>query len=259
MKHSLFLLLICSTAQAQNKYYISPAGNNSNSGTSAAAPWQTITRHNSAVIASGDSVLFQSGQTFPGTVAAKQGVKYGVYGGTAPAVISAFATAASWQLHSPGIYRCQATGAPTTLNLVTVNGRPAEMGRYPNSDSANGGYLNYESFNGSTSITDNQLPAAPNWTGARVVVRKNEWSLDRCRITGHTGTTINFATPTSNINGIGADVWTGKAGYGYFITDDIRTLNKLHEWYYNPADGYLYMFFGNNNPAGYVVKYSTAD
>src|ERR1700733_11569483 len=48
-------------------YYVSPSGSDSNSG-SASAPWQTIARVNRASLQPGDTVLFQGGQTFSGTL-----------------------------------------------------------------------------------------------------------------------------------------------------------------------------------------------
>jgi hypothetical protein len=49
-------------------YYVSPAGNDSNSGVSPNTPWQTIGKVNGATYNSGDSVLFQGGQTFTGNL-----------------------------------------------------------------------------------------------------------------------------------------------------------------------------------------------
>jgi hypothetical protein len=44
-------------------YYVSPSGSDANSG-SASAPWQSVSRVNSASLQPGDSVLFEGGQTF---------------------------------------------------------------------------------------------------------------------------------------------------------------------------------------------------
>ena len=49
-------------------YYVSPAGNDSNSGVTPNTPWQTIAKVNGATYNSGDSVLFQGGQTFTGNL-----------------------------------------------------------------------------------------------------------------------------------------------------------------------------------------------
>ena len=84
--------------------------------------------------------------------------------------------------------------------------------------------LSYESFSGMVSITDNQLPATPNWTGAEVYIRNNNYGGQRRTITDHTGTTITYA------GGNNGDM---KNGYGYFIQNDVRTLDADKEWFYN--------------------------
>jgi hypothetical protein len=72
-------------------YYISPTGNDSNNGTSISSPWKSIGKVNSASFKAGDSVLFQGGKTFNGTLSfsshdagnASTPVTFGSYSGTA--------------------------------------------------------------------------------------------------------------------------------------------------------------------------------
>lgn len=45
-------------------YYVSPTGNDTNDGTSTAAPWKTVAKVNGRSLAAGDRVFFQGGQTF---------------------------------------------------------------------------------------------------------------------------------------------------------------------------------------------------
>lgn len=49
-------------------YYVSPSGQDTNSGTSPAAAWQTISRANAQNLSAGDQMLFQGGSTFQGTI-----------------------------------------------------------------------------------------------------------------------------------------------------------------------------------------------
>jgi parallel beta helix pectate lyase-like protein len=49
-------------------YFVSPAGNDQNDGLSAAAPWRTIGRANSRGLLPGDTLSFEGGQTFAGTI-----------------------------------------------------------------------------------------------------------------------------------------------------------------------------------------------
>jgi hypothetical protein len=73
-------------------YYVSPTGNDANSGTSSNLPWKTIAKVNAATLAAGDLVQFQSGQTFTGSLSVASGttnspITYTSYG-TGPAVIN---------------------------------------------------------------------------------------------------------------------------------------------------------------------------
>ena len=53
---------------AGTTYYVSPSGNNNNSGTSSSSAWQTIAKVNDRTFNAGDSILFEGGQTFNGTL-----------------------------------------------------------------------------------------------------------------------------------------------------------------------------------------------
>lgn len=57
----------CLPAQATT-YYISPGGNDTQSGTTTGTAWRTIDRVNAATFLPGDHVLFEGGQTFVGSL-----------------------------------------------------------------------------------------------------------------------------------------------------------------------------------------------
>lgn len=259
---NFFVLLFCVfgsyTATARN-YYVSANGNDGNAGTSATAPWRTIAKVNSSFgsVVAGDSILFRSGDIFYGAlVIGKSGssgrpIVISSYGTGAKPVITGFVNVTGWTSVGNGIYQAALPGAKSTLNMVTINNVAQALGRYPNADAANAGYLSYESFSGSTAITDNQLTSATNWTGAEVVVRKKLWVLDRCKVTAHSGGTVSF----TNIG----STYTGTNGYGYFFQNDARTLDKFGEWYYRSSNKYLQVYFGTASPASYSVKASCID
>ena len=261
MRNLYVLVFVMSSMVANAKnYYVSAAGNNSNSGLSATAPWQSISKVNSSfsLIAAGDSILFRSGDVFYGAlVISKAGtsgkpIVISSYGTGAKPVINGFTNITSWTLVSTGIYQASVPGAKTSLNMVTLNNKPQALGRYPNANTANGGYLTYESLSGATSITDNQLTSTTNWKGAEIVVRKRLWVLDKGPITAHSGGTLTF----TNTNG---STFVGTANFGYFIQNDLRTLDQLGEWYLNKTTKNLQMYFGTATPSSYTVKVSTID
>src|SRR4030095_1147937 len=86
--------------------------------------------------------------------------------------------------------------ALTICNMVTVddgkNQIPYAMGRYPNANATNRGYLTYQSHKGQTSISSNQISNAPNFVGGEVVIRALRSVLDRCKITAQTSTTVTY-------------------------------------------------------------------
>lgn len=59
--------------QLFSTYFVSPFGSDSNSGTSTSSPWKTIGKVNSVNFSAGDTILFQGGQTFSGTITPRQG------------------------------------------------------------------------------------------------------------------------------------------------------------------------------------------
>ena len=250
-----FLILITLSVSGKNYYFSTSGGDDTRTSAQAqspATPWKTITKLNSSFISMlpGDSVLFKRGETFYGSIKiAKSGtaalpIIIGSYGTGVNPIITGFTAISSWTDEGNGIFSKVVT-CESSPNMVTVNGVQYAMGRYPNS----GTWLTYESFTGTSSITDNQLTGTPNWTGAEVVIRKNPYILDRNTISNHSGTTISYTTLGSTATPVN--------DYGYFIQNDLKTLDQFGEWYYNGSK--FYMYFGTNNPNNYTVNVASID
>jgi len=262
---SAALIIFCVLTAGAKTYYFSSTGNDANTSTQAqnqATPWRTISKLNSIfnTLVAGDSVLFKRGDLFYGSInvtnsgAFKKHIVISAYGSGANPVVSGFTSigSASWTSVGGGIYQTSLTAASASLNLVTINNQPQQIGRYPNADAVNGGYLSYESFNDTLSITDSSLTSATDWTGAEVVIRKKLWVLDRCKITSHVGNTIFY----SNSDGYTYDCTNN---YGYFIQNDLRTLDQFGEWYFDNARKLLKVYFGTSIPSSYSVKAATTN
>jgi hypothetical protein len=75
-------------------YYIASGGSDSNSGLSSGAPWQTISKVNAATLVAGDTVSFNRGDTFSGTLTITNSgtngnpITIGAYGSGALPIIS---------------------------------------------------------------------------------------------------------------------------------------------------------------------------
>lgn len=185
---------------------------------------------NFAALVAGDSVLFQRGQTFTGTIIVSVSgtsgnpITFGAYGTGSNPVITGFTQVTSWTNLGSNIW--ESTNAVSTLsylNIVTINGVNTAMGRTPNM----GSYYTIQSHTANTSITSANLTGTPDWTGAQIVQRKQHWIWQVGNITSQSGSTINYT-----------DVYAGeglepKDTWGFFIQNDARTLDTQNEWYYN--------------------------
>jgi len=257
---TLIFVFLLYSAQATNYYFSAVSGDDSRSpaqARNASTPWKTLGKLNSFFInlQPGDAVLLKRGDIFYGSIRiAKSGepglpIVIGAYGTGNKPVITSLVTLGRWVSKGNGVWESYNSALGTTLNTVLINDVSQEMGRYPNSNSTNKGYLTLESHT-SNSITDNELHSYPNWTGAEVVIRMNRWVTDRCLITKHSGGKImyNKVSPYTAIN-----------NFGYFIQNDIKTLDKFGEWYYNPSENKLSVYFGANTPSSYIVQAATID
>lgn len=214
MKKLLILIfLFASLAVNATVYYVSTAGNDGNNGLTTSTTWATITKVNTVWNAGtfnpGDQILFNKGDTFNGTITVKESgtvgnpITVGAYGTGANPIITGFTTISGWTNYGGGIYS-KVISSASAINMVTVNEVQYGMGRFPKTI-----YNTYESFNAAISITDNQLTASPNWTGAEAVIRKNDWTADRCIITNHSGTTLTYTSR-------GTSQVPYSVGFGYF-------------------------------------------
>jgi parallel beta-helix repeat protein len=260
-----FLLLTSNYVNANTYYVDATLGNDSYTTTqaqSSATPWKTIAKVNSSV-GTGSTVLFKKGETFYGSIIpGSNNINYGSYGTGAIPVITGLTNLQGWVPAGDGTYYVTIVSLKPALNIVTINGVAQEVGRYPNSDSSNGGYLRDSLYVGNTQFTASGLSGAV-WNGAEVVARPKGYIVERNTITSQIGNTINYAQTITTINprsqGTPAPTTPYGTGFGLFIQRDIKTLNKFGEWYFNTGTNVLSIYFGGANPASYITMVSTID
>jgi hypothetical protein len=265
MRPILVLLLVCvlNTVSATDYYFSSTSGNDSYSSAQAQnpnTPWQSLSKLNSVFgsLNPGDVVYLKRGDVFYGSInVGKSGssgapITISAYGQGAKPIVTGLITLSNWVAVGNGIWETNASLLGATVNNVILNGVAQAMGRYPNADASNKGWLRFESFVGNSSITDNELNSSINWTGAEVVIRKRLSVIDRLPITNHVGGNIWYSA--TNASYPPAD-----NGYGYFIQNHINTLDQMGEWYYNSSAKKFYMYFGPNNPWSYTVQVPTIE
>jgi len=241
-----FIFSFCGWA---TNYYVSNSGNDLTGNGTIATPYATLSKIQADVwLVAGDSVLLKRGDSFYGSFNLGQSGTVGndivisAYGTGAKPIITGFITLTTWTDEGGGIYSKTIPLAGTTL-MVSMDNVQQPMGRYPNT-----GWLYFESHSGVVSITDNQLPTSPNYTGAEAVIRRAYLCFDRNVITNHTAQTLTITDANTVGDGL-------EDGYGYFIQNALDCLDSFGEWYY--GGGKFYMYFGSVNPVTKTVKVSS--
>ncbi len=253
----LIIWLSCSlsVANAKNFYLSALNGNDKYTLTQAqnpSTPWKSISRLNeiSSQLLPGDSVLFKRGEVFYGSITLLASgtqslpIVISSYGSGEKAIVSGFTKLGSWTLLGNGVYESSILSVTSSPNMITMDGLPKAMGRFPNS-----GYLTYESSS-NNSISDKQLSSSPNWTGAEIVIRKNHWITDRNPISSHRGNMIDFVSKST---------YPGISGFGYFIQNDLRTLDLEGEWFFSSRSKTMLMYFGGKSPSSSNVQLATLE
>lgn len=275
MKRKLLLLiclLVANLASAQTthitSYYFS-SGNGDDGRTpmeanDPATPWKSLNKLNTFCdyLLPGDSVLFKRGDVFDGSIKLTNSgtsdlpIIFSAYGTGDKPVISGLTKLSDWSdSNSDGIWESNCPSCGTRVNLLLVNGRLQAMGRYPNSNEPNEGYLTYESHSGYTQITDFELSATPDWTGGEVVICKNPFTLDRHIIAQHSGNTITYNPELF----CWSPPWEPENNSGYFIQNHLKTLDEYGEWYYDSDAKKIYCYFGLTDPMSLDVEPSIID
>jgi parallel beta-helix repeat protein len=237
-KRTLLSILIIhfSLFSIASSYYVSNSGNDSNSGLTEALAWKTLAKVNAASFKPGDQILFKRGDAFYGSLNVSTSgtfgnrITYGAFGTGANPIITGFTTVSAWTNLGNNIWESiNAVSTLSTCNMVAINGVNTPMGRYPNISNVvgeNAGYLTrvYDAVS-KTTVKNDALTGTPDWTGATLVTRTHRTRLDRTTITSQSGSVITFSPAILNLG--------SKAGF--FIQNDIRTLDTQNEWYFNPT------------------------
>ena len=247
----IFLLCLSGLRASATDYYVSSTGNDAANGLSTSTSWKTITKVNAeySFFKPGDRILFKRGDVFVGTLSiTKSGsignpITIGAYGAGENPLFVGFTTVNGWSSVGGGIYskiiKCESPPV-----MVTVDDENTGMGRFPNK-----GWMSIDSHNSNLSLTDADLYSSiSDWTGAEVVIRVNPYVINHLPISSHRGQTLTFTDRT---------VFNLEDGYGYFIQNDLRTLDLYKEWYYNPQTSTFFMYFGSESPTSHTVKVSS--
>lgn len=250
------LLFITLSASAQKAYYVSPSGNDANSGTNASAPWQTLSKVNSATYTAGDSILFiRGGQWYGSIIVSRNNLYYGAYGSGAAPVITGLTTLTSWVPTGSGKYYTSLT-TDTLLNLLLLTGEMQTIARRPNADSTNEGFLTYRSVG--SSATQIRGTVAGNHNGRKIVCNAELWSFEKLWVTADNNDTFTVAPYFQLGNGSTIGLNKKRDNSGYFFIDDTAFLDRTGEWKYQHDLNRLYIWLPSA-PSNYTIQVATVD
>ncbi|MFD2573898.1 NPCBM/NEW2 domain-containing protein [Spirosoma soli] len=247
IRHGILGLLFTNGAllsYGQTTYYVANSGNDANTGTSAGVPFQTLAKVNSLALQPGDRVLFQRGDTFRGSLQIRQSgsvnqpISIDAYGSGNKPVLSGAVIISNWTNIGNNVWQADCPACGSQVTGVYRNNSSLPLGRYPNLNASNKGYLTVQSHAGNAQITSQQsLPM--NFTGGEAVIRPVQWIINRATITQQQGNSlsINYNSgyqPTDN--------------WGFFIQKHPATLDQTGEWYYDAATKTIRLYDDQSNP-----------
>lgn len=265
MRSGLLILaaFVASTSAAADNHvvYVSPQGDDINSGSTPALPWRTLARVQQALNAgefsSGGEIRFARGAVFTGSLAlrnlqlpAGSSLLLAAYGEGAPPSITGLSQLRDWEDLGAGRWRSRCPECASAPAAVTRDGVILPIARWPNLDEADRGYLYYQSAEGRVSITDDRLSSGPDWTGAEAVLRSAAWILDRLPVARHQGPTLSFSA---------AATYDIPKGYGYFLQNHPAALDRDGEWVFDPATRSVTIFLENSTPASHQFAATVTD
>ncbi|GAB3756455.1 PA14 domain-containing protein [Spirosoma pomorum] len=203
------------------------------------SPIQSIAKVNSLSLQPGDQILFQRGNTFRGSVQLNRpGITVDAYGNGNKPILAGSVVVTNWTNLGNNVWQASCPTCSDQLMGLYRDNTPLPLGRYPNLDAANKGYLTVQSHSGRSQLTSQQsLPT--NWTGGEAVFRPVQWILNRAKITGQSGNTLNLD---------GSGTYDVTNNWGYFIQNHPATLDQRGEWYYDPSSKTIRLFDNQSNP-----------
>lgn len=250
------MVACCSAALAQTTYYVAATGNDANTGRSPATPFLSLAKVNSLALQAGDSVLFRRGDTFRGTLvirrsgSAARPIVFSAYGSGAKPILAGSVPVTNWTNVGGNVWQASCASCGPTVTGVYRNDTALPLGRYPNYDAPNKGYLTILAHTERYQIFSvERLPAGIDWKGGEVVMRPTQWILDRAIIDHQYGDALNL---------INNSTYYPADGWGFFIQSHPAALDQNGEWYYNPTAKTIRLYASTTNPNSQTITATTS-
>ncbi|WP_162418336.1 malectin domain-containing carbohydrate-binding protein [Cyclobacterium roseum] len=258
----LGLTFLVQPSQAANYYFSTELGNDSRSFMEAQdpkTPWKSIQKLNEIfnTLKPGDQVLFRRGEKFFGSININQSgsvgspIVIGAYGEGEKPIITSMVQITDWEAKGNNLFEAPVESFSEMINVLTIDGTPFAMGRYPNASEENGGYLTISSHNNNDAVKSQELNSFPDFTGGEIVIRKKRWTIDRLNITSQSGNEISF-NPSGG-------TYSPSVGYGFFIQNHPQTLDQEGEWYFDKINRKILLFSNEGLVSTEKIELATLD
>lgn len=250
--HFIFLVIVFSLFTFQSNaitYYVSSSiGNDDYSGTSEDSPWQSLTRVNNYYkFSPGDQILFKKGDEWTGTIkvnvsgTAENPIVFGAYGTGDKPKIYGSEKITGWTLYSGNIFKAL---VKTDITQLFINGAKMKLARLTNS-----GYNTVTGLISQTQFTSNALNTKINYSGAKVLLRTENWFSIMRTVTSSNSKTLSINS---------APAGTIKLNQGFLLMNKLEFLDSPGEWYYDITTKTVYLWTPNgDSPENYEVRGST--
>jgi parallel beta-helix repeat protein len=244
--------MVCSLGHSATYYFSSTTGDDLRSVQQAQnprTPWKSIVKLNSIfrALLPGDNILFKNGDTFHGAIimvksgSIKAPISFGNYGSGEKPILTGLHEIKNWVSKGSNFYEAIIPEINTPLSTVIIDGKMRAMGRFPNEDNKNSGYFTIGSFEDGYIRSTQSLPLL-NFSGGEIVIRKNNWIIDRHLIISNTDNIVNYDMPENGI--------TPSLGFGFFIQNHPSTLDTHGEWYFDNTNKKLMIYYLGDPSSG---------
>jgi parallel beta-helix repeat protein len=230
-------------------YYVSNAGNDSNTGTSPEYPWQTLEKVNGIVPKPGDSILFNRGDEWIGTITVNmwgledKPIVYGAYGEGDKPKIYGSEKITGWTKYSGNIYKASFN---KKINQLFIDDERMRVARWPNK-----GYVFISSLVDAITLTTDDLDGQINYSGAKWFGRTNYFTTSLLEVESSDKKKIKLKS---------APRFPLKQGLGFFLIDKLEFLDQAGEWYYDEKTNSVYFWTPKgDSPENYSIRGSVHD
>lgn len=258
------------TPAAATVYYVSASsGNDGAAGTSPGAPFRTLAKVNGLALLPGDQVRLFCGEIWRADplIVTRSGSSGSPITFTShplgcaeqPTLTGAWPVA-GWAAAGPSLWvtdldlGANAGRFSGGARQVFRGGARLGIGRWPNLlGGPNGdGYATIDAEPAAARLQDAELPAG-SWVGARVHAKGIRWYIVNRDVVAQAGATLTLNDDLACIGT--ADC----AGWGYFLSNHLLTLDREGEWYWEAATNRLFLFSAGPPADGEIEATTVVD